>query len=57
MIDMGLALLIFKELLKIGTPWWLSRLRIWQCHCCGVGSIPGAFTYQEHGQKKELLKI
>ena len=20
---------------KWGVPWWLSRLRIWRCHCCG----------------------
>ena len=22
-------------------PWWLSRLRVWHCQCCGVGLIPG----------------
>ena len=23
-----------------GVPWWLSRLRIQHCHCCGMGSVP-----------------
>ena len=23
-----------------GVSWWLSRLRIQHCHCCGTGSIP-----------------
>ena len=25
----------------MGVPWWLSKLRIWHCHCCGTGLIPG----------------
>uniref|UniRef100_A0A8D1NRS6 Epidermal growth factor receptor pathway substrate 15 n=1 Tax=Sus scrofa TaxID=9823 RepID=A0A8D1NRS6_PIG len=45
---------------KLGVPWWLSRLRIWHCHCggsshcCGVGLIPGPGTSAclGHGQKK-----
>ena len=24
--------------------WWPSELRIWSCHCCGMGSIPGLRT-------------
>ena len=24
-----------------GVPWWLSRLRTWCCHCCGMGLITG----------------
>ena len=42
-----------------GVPWWLRRLRIWGCHCsglghsCGTGLIPGPGTSAccEHGQK------
>ena len=26
---------------KKGVPWWHSGLRIWHCHCCDIGSIPG----------------
>ena len=25
----------------IYAPWWLSGLRMWWCHCCGSGLIPG----------------
>ena len=25
-------------------PWWLSRLRIWHCHCCGSG--PWALAWE-----------
>ena len=38
----------------IGVPWWLSRLRIWHCHCCGsgcccgVGLIPDLGTFSCH---------
>ena len=37
-----------------GASWWLSRLRIWHCHCCGSGPIPGPGTFAccRHGQKK-----
>ena len=43
-------------------PWWLSRLRIWHCHCCdsghccGVGSIPylGTSACHGHGQKEKI---
>ena len=28
----------------LGAPWQLSRLRIWHCHCCGMGLIPGLGT-------------
>ena len=27
-----------------GVPWWLCRLMICHCHCCGSGSIPGLGT-------------
>ena len=35
---------------RLGVPWWLSRLSIWLCHCCGSShscgtrSIPGLGT-------------
>ena len=27
-----------------GVPWWLSMLRTWGCHSCGLGSIPDPRT-------------
>ena len=46
-----------KELLSRGVPWWLSRIRIWCCHCCGMSLIPVLGTSTCHGrdQKKELF--
>ena len=45
-----------------GVPWWHSRLRIWYCHCCGLGcycgmgSIPGPGTFTCcKGSQKSLL--
>ena len=35
-------------------PWWLSGLRMWHCHCyglghcCGTGSVPGLDTSACH---------
>ena len=42
----------------VGVPLWYSRLSIWQCHCCGVGSIPGpgTSTCHRHHQKKKKGK-
>ena len=37
-------------------PWWLSGLRIWRCHCCGSGSIPGSGTAMCHGTAKKKRK-
>ena len=42
-----------------GVPWWLSRLRIWHCHCSGLDCCcdtvsilgPGTSTCHERGQK------
>ena len=42
-----------------GVPWWLSRIRAWHYHCCGLGqrcgmgSLPGPGTSacHKHGQK------
>ena len=38
----------------LGVPWWLSRLRIRCCHCCGIGSIPsqGTSVLGKRGLKK-----
>ena len=30
-----------------------KRLRIWLCHCCGTGSIPGRGTSMFHGHSPE----
>jgi len=53
-----------------GVPWWLSRLRIWHCQCCGLGwsygtgstPCPGTSTCCRHSpllptkeRKKESL--
>ena len=46
--------------LKGGVPWWLSGLRIWQCHCygsghcCGRGLISGP---RVHPKKKKRIKM
>jgi len=45
---------------KIGVPWWLGRLKIQCCHCCGSGRCcgsdsvlgPGTSTCSRHGQEK-----
>ena len=33
---------------------WCSRLKIWHCHCCGKGLIPGlgTSTCSDHSQNK-----
>ena len=49
-----LGLMLFNPELNSrvsGVPWWLIRLRIQCCHCCGSGSIPGLGACHEHGQK------
>lgn len=40
----------------VGVPLWLSRLKVWRCHCRGVGSIPGLETWpcQKKKKRKEL---
>ena len=35
----------FKKTARV--PWWLSRFRIWCCHCCGSGHCCGADLIQE----------
>ena len=30
-----------KEMEPMGVPWWFSGLRIWRCHCCGLGHCCG----------------
>lgn len=46
-----------------GTPWWLSRLRIWHCHlcgsghCCGTGSPqPGKFFMHRCSQNLKIKR-
>ena len=47
---------LYKQVL--GVPWWLSGLRIWHCHCCGLGcccgtdSVPGPRTCAWHGHSQ-----
>ena len=48
------AMVLHKKIFS-RIPWWLRGLRIWHCHCyglghcCGVGSIPGLGTSACHG--------
>ena len=46
-----------KKEWKKGVPWWLSGLRFWLCHCCGMGSILGPGTSTFAGTDKKKLKI
>lgn len=32
-----------------GVPWWFSRIKIWCCHCCSSGFIPGPGTHTCQG--------
>lgn len=32
--------MLFQKNKPLGVPWWCRGLRIWCCHCCGMGSIP-----------------
>ena len=36
-----------------GVLWWLNGLRIWNSHCCGLGSIPGPGTSASLPPKKQ----
>ena len=44
---------------KTGVPWWLSGLRIWPSHCCGLGccfgtgSVPEPRTSGFSGQRQK----
>ena len=42
-----------KESRESRVPWWLSRLKIWHCHCCGTGSILGPGTLHAVGASKK----
>ena len=37
-------------------PWWLSRLRIWHCHCYGTSLISGLGTSAYHRRTKKKKK-
>ena len=40
----------------LGVPWWLSGLRIQDCHCSGIGSVPGQGTSMCRGHSKKPAK-
>ena len=56
--------LILISVLFIGVPLWYSRLRIWCCHCSGLGHCygaslilsPGTSTCHRWGQKSKKEK-
>ena len=48
-------LLLLKVLL--GVPWWLSGLKIWWCHCCGVGLILAWEISHAGGKAKKKKEI
>ena len=50
-----LSLLSVINKTLLGVPWWLSGLRIWHCHCCGPGLMPGPGPSPCHqcGQKEK----
>ena len=54
---------LVKNLLSMGVPWWLSELRIWHCHCCGlghccgVGLIPGPGISACHRQTHKKSQL
>ena len=43
-----------QVLIVFGVPWWRRGLRIWCCHCCGRGSIPGPGNFPMLPKKKVL---
>ena len=51
----GLCSQVIKNV-KTGVPWWLSRLRIQHCHCCGTDSIldPGTSISQGGKNKRSV---
>ena len=52
-----LLLLFFRwKKYKKGVLWWLSRLRIWHCHCCGLSLVPGPGTSVCRDVAKERKK-
>ena len=46
----------------IGVPWWLSRLRIWHCHCCdsrhccGLSLTPGPGNFSMLRERPKTKK-
>ena len=50
---MKLQQLVLKLVYRVksGVSWWLRRLKIWHCHCCG----PGASACQECAKKKKQI--
>ena len=46
-----------NKIAGIRFPWWHSGLRIWCCHCCGLGSTPGLGTGLWVEPKKKMAGI
>ena len=45
--------------MNLGVPWWLSGLRIWCCHWCGVGvhSLDWEHLHATDMGKKKKKKV
>ena len=54
---------VFLYIIETGVPWWLGKLKIWHCHCCGwgcccgTGSIPGLGTATCHRCSRQQQKM
>ena len=62
MFKSGTSLKVYQEDYKGVSP-WLSRLRIWSCHCygsgycCGMDSVPGPEILYAAGAGKKINYI
>ena len=43
--------------MMLGVPWWSRGLRVWHCHCCGAGSIPGLDSYACCGLSQKMMLV
>lgn len=53
---------LLKNSCPHGILWWFNGLRIWYCHCCATGSIPGprdsaSHRHDQRGQKKKKVSL
>ena len=39
----------YRNGMRVGVPWWPSRLRIQHCHCCGLGCCSGTGLIPDPG--------
>ena len=52
-----------KRLLHVGSYMHMGsslmawQLRIWHCHCCGTGLVPGSGSFTCHGHSQSLKRI